>query len=880
MARLPIPPINPNNPIPNTPFYAPSSNYVQGEYSPFTIGSGLTLDTLTGVLSATGGVAGIIAGPGINVVTGGTPPGATSTISNTGVITLAASAPLVVGGTLQNRTLTVDVATVGTTGVVSVGSNISVSPAGVISVATGTTTTPGIVQLNNTTSSSLTTQALTAAQGKALQDQINALVITSNLTFAGTLDTVTGNMITVTAAGTAAGFAASAPLPAAAALNNECFVIVEVPAASYTPPGGSATQTHVGDWFLSDGTAWSFLDVGFDPPYATTTTAGVVELATDAETQAGTDATLAVTPASAAATYVPLADYVAKGDILAATAANTPTALAVGTNGQILFACSAAATGLCWAPAPSVPNATPILRGILFGCTASSNAALGEFALKSVTSGQSNTAVGYNAMCALTTATGSTAIGDSAASNATGCQNLAVGAGSLFNNATGNFNTAVGYYSMIFSSGSSNSGLGHNSLRTVSGTSNVGVGINAGNLLTSGNSNVIIGPNVQAISATGSCQLALGFDNGQNWLTGDSTKAIRPGAGIIDCAGSCGTAGQALFSTGTNAICWQAIPQACPNTYGTVYGKTNFANTLLGQLAGQVIQNLAGCALTAIGFCAGTLLGAGTNASTALGSGALQSSTCSSYVTALGDRAMINAGNTCENVAVGTLALRSVTGNNNTAVGSLAGYDLVAGSNNIFIGRNAACANTSGNNNVVIGTEATTSSLTASCELAIGFAAGCNWLTGNSTKAIRPGAGIIDCAGSCGTACQVLISTGSNAITWVDSTAPSKLTSTKALTSGVPVDLLSWGSGVRMGALDIFATDGSSNLKWGNAYVGSSSGIGLSAITFQSVGMGTLSIVAGGGGETIVRFTPSVTLASVNFVFQYNAAFGNQPSVL
>jgi hypothetical protein len=83
-----------------------------------------------------------------------------------------------------------------------------------------------------------------------------------------------------------------------------------------------------------------------------------------------------------------------------------------------------------------------------------------------------------------------------------------------------------------------------------------------------------------------------------------------------------------------------------------------------------------------------------------------------------------------------------------------------------------------------------------------------------------------------------------------------------------------------MGALDIFATDGSSNLKWGNAYVGSSSGIGLSAITFQSVGMGTLSIVAGGGGETVVRLTPSVTLASVNFVFQYNAAFGNQPSVL
>jgi hypothetical protein len=909
---------------------------------------------ITGVLSATGGVAGIIAGPGINVVTGGTPPGATSTISNTGVITLAATAPLVVGGTLQNRTLTVDVATVGTTGVVSVGSNISVSPTGVISVATGTTTTPGIVQLNNTTASLSTTQALTAAQGKALQDQINALVISSNLTFAGTLDTVTGNMITVTPAGVAAGFAASAPLPAAAALNNECFVIVEVPAASYTPPGGTATETHIGDWFLSDGTAWGFLNVGFDPPYATTTTPGVVELATDAETQAGTDATLAVTPASAAATYVPLADYTAKGDILAGSAtASTPVALPVGADGYILYSCSTEATGLCWDAAPATPSATPTVRGILYGCSGGTNSAvgcnallsllagtcnnaLGCGALTNVTDGVSNIGIGFNAGCTLVDncfniaigdlalggatssgviadnvaigfcslsltciATGNVAVGASTLENNTiGECNTAIGRRALCDNTSGNENTAVGRSTLLSNTtGSGNSALGSVALNgNTSGNNNTAVGFCALNSLDGGNLNVALGAsagndvstenNVVLIGScvtlpfAGNCQLAIGYASGQNWLTGNSTKAIKPGAGIIDCANTCGTAGQVLMSNGSNAVCWQTIPQACPFTYGTVYGKTNFANTLLGTLAGQAIQNLAGCAVTAIGYCAATALSTGTNASTALGSGALQSSTCSSYVTALGDRAMINAGNTCENVAVGTLALRSVTGNNNTAVGSLAGYDLVAGSNNIFIGRNAACANTSGNNNVVIGTEATTSSLTASCELAIGFAAGCNWLTGNNTKAIRPGAGIIDCAGSCGTACQVLISTGSNAITWVDSTAPSKLTSTKALTSGVPVDLLSWGSGVRMGALDIFATDGSSNLKWGNAYVGSSSGIGLSAITFQSVGMGTLSIVAGGGGETVIRFTPSVTLASVNFVFQYNAAFGNQPSVL
>lgn len=327
----------------------------------------------------------------------------------TGAITFAAGQTFPISG--------IQSATTGQKGVVQVGTNIQVA-SGTISVNSASTTQPGVVQLEDSCTSTSTTLALTANQGYVLQGQINALSVSSNITLAGTIDASTGNMATVTTEGTAKGFTVGNPLPSPASGNDNYFVIVTV-GGTMTPPGGSAQLCHQGDWWMSDGSAWQFLDVGFNANAATTSTPGIVQLATDAEVQAGlntdhavtpsglqsklsdststtssttiasstavkaaydagvqgqtdaaaaqSDATQALSDAAAAQTdatqalsdaaaaqgtadaAVPDASYTALGDILSGTGAGTYAALALGTNGDVLTADSTCAGGVKWA---------------------------------------------------------------------------------------------------------------------------------------------------------------------------------------------------------------------------------------------------------------------------------------------------------------------------------------------------------------------------------------------------------------------------------------------------------------------------------------------------------------------------------------------------
>jgi hypothetical protein len=372
---------------------------------------------------------------------------------------------------------------------------------------------------------------------------------------------------------------------------------------------------------------------------------------------------------------IPCSTITAKGDIVVGTASSTPAALPAGTNGQILYACSTATSGLCWASAaPAAAAATPTVAGLVLGCTTAARTALGCNALFSNTSGALNTAAGLNALYSNTTGGGNTAIGfctlyyntigacntangiqallsnttgccntatgnaalyfnisgcantatgmNALVSNTTGCQNTATGYQALCKNTTGSCNTATGPSALLNNTtGGCNVAVGLNALRAnSSGCFNVSVGNCAGGTITTGCSNVAVGPNVQLVSATGSCQLAIGFSATDNWITGNSTKAIKPGAGIIDCAGSCGTSGQVLMSNGSNAICWGTVT-GCTGTVTSITAGTGLTGGTI-TTSGTIALNTA-CVIQPTAFTAkGDLLSASaTSTPTALGVG-------------------------------------------------------------------------------------------------------------------------------------------------------------------------------------------------------------------------------------------------------------------
>ena len=191
------------------------------------------------------------------------------------------------------------------------------------------TTEAGVVQLNDSVTSTSTTEAATANAVKTAYDAAAAAQTdaTQALADASSAADDVGDLSTLTTTDKSSAVAA----------------INEVDAAADAAQA-DATQA------LSDASS-AQADATQALSDASAAQADATQALSDASA-AQSDASQALSDASAAQATadlaIPCACVTAKGDLLAGTAASTPTALSVGTDGQVLSANSACTTGLEW----------------------------------------------------------------------------------------------------------------------------------------------------------------------------------------------------------------------------------------------------------------------------------------------------------------------------------------------------------------------------------------------------------------------------------------------------------------------------------------------------------------------------------------------------
>jgi hypothetical protein len=181
-------------------------------------------------------------------------------------------------------------------------------------------------------------------------------VTTGAIILAGTYDATLNQIVSTTLEGAAIGLTAGSPLPSSTDANANYYVVVSVGGTGTAPAPTNILAPP--DLILSTGTVWVELDVSggagaiaavnvvfsaIGDISATNVQLAIEEVSTECRNATNiTSGTLAVARGGTG-----LASYT-KGNILAASAATTLNALTVGTNGQVLRANSATATGLEW----------------------------------------------------------------------------------------------------------------------------------------------------------------------------------------------------------------------------------------------------------------------------------------------------------------------------------------------------------------------------------------------------------------------------------------------------------------------------------------------------------------------------------------------------
>ena len=161
------------------------------------------------------------------------------------------------------------------------------------------------------------------------------------------------------------------------------------------------------------------------------------------------------------------------------------------------------------------------------------NTAIGDNALSANTSGASNTAIGNDAGISNTTGFQNVFVGDTAGdANTTGAAVVAVGYGALGSNTTASNNTAVGYQALTANeTGAQNTAVGTNAGNAITTASNCTViGHNAGGAIVAGTNSTFVGYQCGDAITNQVNNVAMGV-NALGQATSDANTCIGTGAG-------------------------------------------------------------------------------------------------------------------------------------------------------------------------------------------------------------------------------------------------------------------------------------------------------------------------------------------------------------
>lgn len=426
-------------------------------------------------------------------------------------------------------------------------------------------------------------------------------------------------------------------------------------------------------------------------PNASTTTPGLIEIATDAETASGISGLLAVSPSSlvsAIASSTPnavqdaIVNKVKQRDPLvqvgngAPVTGTTPTtpSLYIDTSVTPVVTYAYNTPNNTWYKVGTAElNSNSLIDGIGFksspGGTNTFIGPAGSYTRPgtSLTSGTRNVGIGEGAMDSIVTnGNNCVAIGSNALGSATVATNVvAIGRNAASSGANLIDSIFIGGGAGLSASGATNSVV----IGAASG----------GNLAAIGN--VAVGNEALMLNASGTYNTVVGYQSGSG-LTGSNNVAVGRYAGY-NASGS-----------GNVAIGVEALGGAAVNTG---------INIAIGYKAGSAF--VAGSENTLIGYESGLGL-TSANRNVAIGDGTLRAATSASDNTLVGYRVGYALTTGSSNTAVGTEALRqATTASSTTAIGYAALNALTTGTTNCAVGTQAGMLVTTGNGNTFVGAD-------------------------------------------------------------------------------------------------------------------------------------------------------------------------------